>query len=187
MRGNCTFLLEPRCSLQLVVSLRRLGRDWDPQGQSIPYGKCRQKTQPTGATAPGTSGGSNQKNALDKSRESLSQSPVRFQNSIITDSICPTGVTLKIKQGSKKKKIKQGSDGSAVKNTHANAFQSRRHGFVPGSGRSLGEGNSNPLQYSCLGNPMDRGAWWATVRGEVESDTTEWLNSNLNYSISQSL
>ena len=34
---------------------------------------------------------------------------------------------------------------------------------MPGSGRSSGEGNGNPLQYSCLGNPMDRGAWWATV------------------------
>ena len=36
-------------------------------------------------------------------------------------------------------------------------------GLIPGSGRSPGEGNSNPLQYSCLGNPMDRGARWATV------------------------
>ena len=38
-------------------------------------------------------------------------------------------------------------------------------GLIPGSGRCPGEGNSNPLQYSCLGNPMDRGAWWATVYG----------------------
>ena len=38
-------------------------------------------------------------------------------------------------------------------------------GLIPGSGRSPGEGNSNPLQYSCLGNSMDRGEWWATVRG----------------------
>ena len=37
-------------------------------------------------------------------------------------------------------------------------------GSIPGSGRSPGEGNGNPLQYSCLGNPMDRGAWWATVQ-----------------------
>ena len=36
-------------------------------------------------------------------------------------------------------------------------------GLIPGSGRSPVEGNGNPLQYSCLGNPMDRGAWWATV------------------------
>ena len=36
-------------------------------------------------------------------------------------------------------------------------------GSIPGSGRSPGEGNGNPLQYSCLENPMDRGAWWATV------------------------
>ena len=38
-------------------------------------------------------------------------------------------------------------------------------GSIPGSGRSPGEGNSNPLQYSCLENPMDRGVWWATVHG----------------------
>ena len=41
----------------------------------------------------------------------------------------------------------------------------RDQGLIPGSGRSPGEGNGNPLQYSCLGNPMDRGAWWATVHG----------------------
>ena len=46
-------------------------------------------------------------------------------------------------------------------------------GSTPGSGRSPGEGNGNPLQYSCLGNPMDRGAWRATVHGAAkESDTT---------------
>ena len=38
-------------------------------------------------------------------------------------------------------------------------------GSIPGSGRSPGEGNGNPLQYYCLENPMDRGAWWATVHG----------------------
>ena len=38
-------------------------------------------------------------------------------------------------------------------------------GSIPGSGRSLGEGNGNPLQYSCLDNPIDTGAWWATVYG----------------------
>ena len=42
-------------------------------------------------------------------------------------------------------------------------------GLIPGSGRSSGEGNGNPLQYSCLENPMDRGAWWTTVHGVAES------------------
>ena len=44
-------------------------------------------------------------------------------------------------------------------------------GSIPGLGRPLGEGNGNPIQYSCLGNPMDRGAWWATVHGVAKSGT----------------
>ena len=44
-------------------------------------------------------------------------------------------------------------------------------GSIPGSGRSLGEGNGNPLQYPCLENPMDRGAWWATVHRVAKSRT----------------
>ena len=46
-------------------------------------------------------------------------------------------------------------------------------GSIPGLGRSPGEGNGNPLLYSHLENPTDRGVWWATVRGLLESDTTE--------------
>ena len=44
-------------------------------------------------------------------------------------------------------------------------------GLIPGSERSPGEGTGNPLQYSCLGNPMERGAWWATVHGAAKSLT----------------
>ena len=57
-----------------------------------------------------------------------------------------------------------------VKNLTANAGDT---GLILGKGRSPGEGNGYPLQYSCLGNPMDRGAWWAIVHGVPELDTTE--------------
>ena len=58
--------------------------------------------------------------------------------------------------------------GSAVKNPPANAGDVAS---ISGQGRSPGEGNGNPLQYSCLGNPMDRGAWWVTVQGVAKSLT----------------
>ena len=53
----------------------------------------------------------------------------------------------------------------------ASAYSAGDPGSIPGSGTSPGEGNSNPLQYSCLENPMDRGAWWTTVHGVTESRT----------------
>ena len=52
-----------------------------------------------------------------------------------------------------------------VKNAPANAGDARDSDSIPGSGRSPGVENGNPLQYSCLGNPMGRGAWWAIVHG----------------------
>ena len=52
-----------------------------------------------------------------------------------------------------------------VKNLPTNAGDARDADSIPGLGRSPGEGNGIPLQYSCQGNPMDRGAWWATVHG----------------------
>ena len=58
--------------------------------------------------------------------------------------------------------------GSEVKASACNAGDL---GLVPGSGRCPGEGNGNPLQYSCLENPMDGGAWWATVHGVAKSRT----------------
>ena len=61
-----------------------------------------------------------------------------------------------------------------VKNLPANVGDAGDSGSVPGSGRSPGIGNGNLLQYSCLDNPMDRGAWWVTVHGgHKESDTTQ--------------
>ena len=58
-----------------------------------------------------------------------------------------------------------------IKNPLANALDTRDVDLIPGWGRSLGEGNGNPLQYSCLENPMDRGALQATVHGVTESWT----------------
>ena len=60
-----------------------------------------------------------------------------------------------------------------VKNPPANAGDIRDAGSIPGSEGSIGGGHGNPLQYSCLENPMDRGARQATVHGVAESDTTE--------------
>ena len=61
-----------------------------------------------------------------------------------------------------------------VKNPPANAEDKRDSSSIPGLGRSPGEGNGSPLQYSCPGNPMDRGPWRATVHGGLEeSDMTE--------------
>ena len=58
-----------------------------------------------------------------------------------------------------------------VKNLPAKAGDRRNAGLIPGSGRYPGERHGNPLQYSCLGNPMDRGAWQATVHGVAKSQT----------------
>ena len=58
-----------------------------------------------------------------------------------------------------------------VKNLPANAGDTGDLGFIPGSGRSPGGGNGTPFRYSCLENPMDRGAWWATGLGVANSWT----------------
>ena len=56
---------------------------------------------------------------------------------------------------------------------------SRDSGSIPGSGRSPGEGNGNPLQYSCLENPMDRGSWWAAIHRVIKSWTKlKWLSTH---------
>ena len=69
------------------------------------------------------------------------------------------------------------------KNPPANAGDVRDVGLIPGSGRSPGEGNGNPLQYSCLENPMERGAWWATVHRVTKSRTRlKWLSTTLDCS-----
>ena len=73
------------------------------------------------------------------------------------------------REGGKEDQVMQQRVSYSVKNPPANAGDV---GSISGSGRAPGKGNGNPLQYSCLGNPMDRGAWWATDPGIAESDTT---------------
>ena len=61
--------------------------------------------------------------------------------------------------------------GAVVKNLPANAGDTGDSGLIPGSGRSPGGGHGNPLQCSCLGNPVDRRAWWATIHKVTKSQT----------------
>ena len=65
-----------------------------------------------------------------------------------------------------------------VKNLPACAGDTRDVGLIPGLGRSPGVGEGNLLQYSCLKNPLDRGAWQATVHRIAELDTTERMNTD---------
>ena len=70
--------------------------------------------------------------------------------------------------------IMYGYESWIVKKAERLAFPFRNAGdpgSIPGSGKFPGEGNGNPLQYSCLGNPMDTGTWWATVHGVAKSQT----------------
>ena len=74
--------------------------------------------------------------------------------------------------------------GSAAKNLPAYAGDTGSEGLIPGVGRTPGGGNDNPLQYSCLKNPMDRGIQQATIyRVTKESDTTEELSTHAYSSI----
>ena len=68
-----------------------------------------------------------------------------------------------------------------VKNMPAKAGDIGDMGSITGWGRSPIGGNGNPLQYSCLKNPMDKGAWWATVHGVAESEMTKQLSTHMLY------
>ena len=73
-----------------------------------------------------------------------------------------------------------------IKNLPANTGDTGDLALIPGLGRSTGGGNGNPLQYSCVENPMDRGAWRVIVhRAFKELDRTEWLKSSSVYMLIQ--
>ena len=80
--------------------------------------------------------------------------------------------------------------GSVVKNPPASAGDVENAAWIPGLGRSPREGNGNPLQYCCLGNPIDWGAWWATIHGITrvghdlvtkQQQHVMWFNFFLNH------
>ena len=74
--------------------------------------------------------------------------------------------------------------GTVIKNPPVNAGDTKDLGLILASGRCPEEGNGNLLHYSCLGNPMDRGAWQVTVHADTkESDTTEKLNNDYDICI----
>ena len=79
--------------------------------------------------------------------------------------------------------------GSVIKNVPANAGAAGNAGSIPGLGRSPGEGTDNLLQYSCLENSMDRGAWWATVHGVTENWTrlSDWALTHYKVTASAEL
>ena len=74
----------------------------------------------------------------------------------------------------------------AVKNLPANVGEVRDTGLIPGLGRSSGGRHDKPLQYSCLENPMDRGAWWASAHGVTKSQTQP-KQFSMQFSLVQSL
>ena len=81
------------------------------------------------------------------------------------------GVDLLAVQAGDQQVDEQGFPGGVSKNLPDNAGDTRDADSIPGSGRSPGEGYGNPLQHHHLDSPMDRGAWWATVRGVAKSQT----------------
>ena len=76
-----------------------------------------------------------------------------------------------IKKVNNRKQIDKAFQLPGSSDNKASAYSVEDLGLIPGLGRSAGEGNGNPLQYSCLENPMDRGAWQATVHGVAKSRT----------------
>ena len=68
-----------------------------------------------------------------------------------------------------------------VKNTPANAGDIIDAGSIPGSGRSPGGGHGNPVQYSCVENPTDRGVWWATVHGSHSQTHLKRLSTHARH------
>ena len=106
-----------------------------------------------------------------KSRECLQI--IRRNSERITASTSVLTLSSHIRTCSTKEKKKKTdlNSGSVVKNPPANAANTGNMGSVHGLGRSPAGGNGNPFQYSCLENPMDRGAWQATVHGVAKSRT----------------
>ena len=147
--------MEEPGGLQSMGSLR-VRHDWAPSLSLFPFMHWRRKWQPTPVFLPGESQG----------RGSLVGCRLRGRTESDTT------------EATQQQQHSCNSDCWNVGNT-GNA------GSIPGLGRSPGEGNGNALQYSCLENPMDRGAWGAAVHGIVESDTWQLLEWNVRIKVSK--
>ena len=98
--------------------------------------------------------------------------PVKDENDTVDNKItsfCSSRDTIKRVKGKLYSGRRPSQVALAVKNLPASAGDRRDMGLIPGSGRSPGGGHGNPLQYSCLENPMDRGAWQIMVHGVTKS------------------
>ena len=140
----------------------RVGHDWATSLSLFTFMHWRRKWQPTPVFLPGESQG------WDHTESDTTEVTQQQQQS-------PEILRERWGLSSQRWGFPSGSD------SKVSVYSAGDPGSIPGSGRSPGEGNGSPLQYSCLENAMDGGAWWATVHGVTKS-WTRWSNSTLSTS-----
>ena len=132
---------------------RRVGHDWATSLSLFTFMHWRRKWQPTPVFLPGESQG---RGAWWAAVSGVAQGQTQLK---------------RLSSSSSKHLHRASQMAQVVKNPPVNERDARHLGLIPGSGKCPGGGNDNPLQYSCLGNPMDWGAWWASVHGVAKSWT----------------
>ena len=158
---NITFYIQEPGRLQSMGS-RRVGHDWATSLSLFPFMHWRRKWQPTPVFLPGESQG---RGSLAGCRlwghtESDTTEATQQQQQQ-QHTVCLLLWNFKI----------QITETDLQSHMTEDRVSSRRHRFDPWVRKIPGEGNGNPFQYSCLGNPMGRGTWWATIHGITKSQT----------------